>query len=72
MRQVYAKVFQSPFGAGIRLAGGHYEFSMNIDFQIAALTTACPVVADYNYHRPRCAPPSTCSTSPVTWLAPVR
>src|SRR5256885_3690198 len=24
------------------------------------------------HHRPRCAPPSTCSTSPVTWLASVR
>ena len=25
-----------------------------------------------HHHRPRCAPPSTCSTSPVTWLASVR
>jgi hypothetical protein len=24
------------------------------------------------YHRPACAPPSTCSTSPVTWRASVR
>src|SRR5215467_12620933 len=24
------------------------------------------------YHRPTCAPPSTCSTSPVTWRASVR
>src|SRR6266480_5596695 len=24
------------------------------------------------YHLPKCAPPSTCSTSPVTWRASVR
>src|SRR5450631_4205971 len=31
--------------------------------------TGARCVRGHYHHRPRCAPPSTCSTSPVTWLA---
>src|SRR5262249_8350334 len=36
------------------------------------LSTPSSKVGKLNHHRPRCAPPSTCSTSPVIWLASVR
>src|ERR1700722_15070540 len=57
MREVYAKVLQPSLGAGVCCIRGHYLFSMDITG---------------GHHRPRCAPPSTGSTSPVTWLASVR
>src|SRR3569833_1868432 len=36
-----------------------------------ALSAGIPSVGP-TYHRPTCAPPSTCSTSPVTWRASAR
>src|SRR5450432_1069714 len=58
-RQVYAEVSQTLFGTDALCIHGHYWRS--IDISRASF-----------HHRPRCAPPSTCSTSPVTWLASVR
>src|SRR6266852_4309302 len=79
-RQVYAKVLQPLFGTGVRCVRGHYRFSMDITRaasgdrqQTPASFVAKPALhLRLHHHRPKCAPPSTCSTSPVIWLASVR
>src|SRR5437660_7219451 len=74
-RQVYAKIVQPLLGTSARCVRGHSRFpwiSLEASSGDRQETPVSALHLRLNHHRPRCAPPSTCSTSPVIWLASVR